>query len=185
MARTTYALWTVGAGLLLGLWGNILFYGRLVGLSVPFFTLMMLGVLLASRYILHGKVRHRNLWIVLPVLFFAVMIAVRADPTMTTYNGLALVLLAALTLHYLAVNDPLDTEPLGDTIANTINAGKSLALDAPAQYKGAFTWIRRHALRDSALVLAVGRGLLITVPVIVVFAVLLSAADFVFAGYMQ
>src|SRR5262245_3192806 len=115
MNRRSFAVLTVLLGLLVGWLGNVLFYNKLIGLSVPLFTLIFLGAIFIAGRALHFPWRRsllRNLWPVIPLVFFAGMVAVRADSQIIGLDILAALSLAGLTLHYLPMEYPLDTEPL-------------------------------------------------------------------------
>ena len=71
-----FSAWLVGAGLLLGVWGMIVFYGHMIGLSFPLFIGALIGTVLAFNA--RQPSMRRNLWLVVPMLFFAIMVAVLA-----------------------------------------------------------------------------------------------------------
>src|SRR5687768_169974 len=102
MEHRAFAFWTVILGLVIGFIGNLIFWQQWVGLSFPLFTLIIIGALaLSSRLHSRAAIRIRNLWTLIPILFFAGMVAVRADPMITGLNMLAVLGLGALTLYYL------------------------------------------------------------------------------------
>ena len=101
--RRTFAALTVGVGLLVGLLGNVLFYGKIIGLSFPLLSFILMIALLALSIPAHPSPRLRNLWLLLPLAFFAVMVAVREDSTIF-WDMLAVLALGALTLHYLPMS---------------------------------------------------------------------------------
>ena len=104
MERRVFAVFVLLAGLFLGLMGNILFYGHALGLSFPLFVVIGTAMLLASARVVGQRLQVRNLWPLLPMGFFAAMVAVRADPLETLLNIMAVVALGALVVYYL----PLD-----------------------------------------------------------------------------
>src|SRR3990172_3385684 len=100
MERRVFAVYVLLAGLFVGLIGNILFYRHAIGLSFPLFILIGLGVLLASARVTGLRLQARNLWPLLPLGFFALMVAVRADPLLMLLNILAVVAFGALVIYY-------------------------------------------------------------------------------------
>src|SRR5688500_18483594 len=85
---------TIGPlALALGCAWDALFYGRALGLQWPLFAAALVGLLIAAR-------RDRStLLLALPLLFFASMVAVRANATLTTLNVLATLGLLGLLAH--------------------------------------------------------------------------------------
>src|SRR5688572_11163810 len=69
--------------LLLGWIGDALFYARPLGISFPLFT----GLTIATLFWVarHERVSpaRRNLWLIAPTLFFALMVAVRQNTLLT------------------------------------------------------------------------------------------------------
>jgi hypothetical protein len=169
-------------GLLVGFLGNIVFYGKTIGLSFPIFTLALVAALLALSIPARQPLRLRQLWLLAPLAFFAAMVAVRADDVMGL-NVLAVLGLGALTLHYLPRERALDEESLGDYARGILAAGVSIAPHTTAEIGGSLAWLRERRLQDRMPLLAVGRGLLLALPIVLVFAWLFSYADSVFASY--
>ena len=97
--------------LVLGWGADRLFYGQWPGLAVPLFVALLLGALALLARLEGAPLARRNLWIVPPLLFFALMIAVRANEFLTALNFMAVALLLALVasfalagrLHHLGV----------------------------------------------------------------------------------
>ncbi len=49
MERKTFALYTLIAGAVVGIAADVLFYGKLIGVSFPLFMLISIAVVLVSR----------------------------------------------------------------------------------------------------------------------------------------
>ena len=113
MDRHGFAVWAVLVGLLVGLVGDVFFFGKLVGLSVPLFGLVMTGAVLLSLGIMRQPLRWRNAWPLLPLGFFALMVAVLDSLSLLLTNILAGLLLGALAIHYLTAEHDLDRELAG------------------------------------------------------------------------
>jgi hypothetical protein len=175
----------VGVGTLLGLLGNVLFYGQRVGLSFPLFVLAIIGVVLASSKPARRVPRVRNLWLLLPLGFFAFMIAIRADENILFLDVLAVMALGGLTLHYLPLDDFIDTEPLINHVRAVLEASLYLLPGPGAEIGDSWRWLRDRHLDDRQALVSIVRGLAFAVPVIVVFALLLGSADLVFANYLD
>lgn len=186
MERGAWAAVTVLTGLVIGLLANLFFLGRMVGISVPLFAGLVTLAVLALARPAGFRLRPRNLWPLLPLLFFATMIAVRDDPLITLLNLLAVLALGGLVLHYLPLARPLDEDALlGQQIDYILRAGLLIPLYALAQALDAWGWLRERRYRRGGQVAAVARGLVFALPVLLVFGFLLGSADAVFASYVN
>src|SRR2546425_1822942 len=88
--------------LALGWSADLFFYGKRLGISVPLFALLLLGSLFALGRLERTGLARRNLWLLLPVGFFATMVFVRANAWLTVLNMLALFALLALMGYFYA-----------------------------------------------------------------------------------
>jgi hypothetical protein len=183
--RRAFALATVLIGLALGLIGNILFYGRGIGLSFPLFILTLVVVTLGLRAAVRQPLRVRVLWLLVPLLFFAAMIAVRDEGAISALNVLAVLALGGLALHYLPLQHAPDEDTLPDYVQAVFASTINIMLMPVVQYIGALMWLRDRRNLQSKPLGAVVRGLLLLLPIMVVFGVLLASADAVFADMVQ
>ncbi|MBZ0300919.1 MAG: DUF4173 domain-containing protein [Anaerolineae bacterium] len=184
MPRKTLAVWIVALGLSLGLLGNILFYNKMLGISFPLFIFVAALVLLAATRPAQTRVHWRNLWPVIPMLLFAIMVAVRAETTITLLNVSAALALGGLALRYLPLPQPLDEAPLEEHLTGVLEAGMFAAFAAVPEIGDSWGWLRERSWQGRTVV-AVVRGLAIAVPIILVFTVLLCSADAVFASVVE
>src|SRR3712207_1358302 len=89
--------------LMLGWSADALFYGKSVGISVLLFVLLLLVTLFGLGRMENVRPARRNLWLLAPLLFFAVMVFVRANPLLTFLNVAAVIgLLSLLAFFYAA-----------------------------------------------------------------------------------
>jgi len=173
------------AGLALGLTFDRLLAGRPLGVSFPLFiVLVLLALGLTMRW---ESVRplQSNLWVFVPLLFFAVMAAVRANAFVTFLNVSAVILLLGLIAVYL-VRAALTTVNLPGyavfpLLAPTMSVVRGTQVAQQAAVHGAGLWqgFRRQTWAP------VLRGLLLALPIVVVFALLLSSADLMFAEVLR
>lgn len=185
MQRGTFALWALGVGLVLGVLGNIFFYDKTVGLSFPAFVLLAVIAVLASVRPAGQTLRRRNLWPLLPLLFFAGMVAVRDDLLLGTLNVLATLALGGLVLHYLPLPRPLDEDSLLEQTGGALDAGFRLPAHAAGEVRHAWDWLREKRQQRGGVAASVVRGLMFAAPVLLVFVFLLGSADAVFASYVN
>ena len=86
--------------LVLGWSVDLLFYSKALGISVPLFVLLLLVALFGLGWLEGVRPARRNLWLLVPLLFFAVMVFVRANPFVTFLNVVAILALLGLIAHY-------------------------------------------------------------------------------------
>lgn len=185
MDRHGFAVWALVAGLVIGLVGNLLFYGKEIGLSFPLFVLLLVGAVLLSARVKGASLRWRNLWLLLPLLFFAGMIAVLASPSLLMSNGLAVLALGALGLFYLTSERHVDTDGAMTYLTGVFEASLSTFIVPFFTLADGWGWLRQRGRRRPTALGAVLRGLLLAIPLLLIFALLLSSADAVFGEFLS
>ncbi len=185
MERRTFAVIAMAVGLALGAVGDLLFYGKQVGVSFPIFVILSVIALLALNGAAHQNLRFRNLWLVIPILFFAVMVAVRADWQIVTLDTMAVLALGALTLHYLPLSRPIDEETIVQQTVAVVETGFMIVPNALLEANDSWRWLRDRQKHGIGHMASAARGLVFTVPIVAVFGVLLVSADPVFAQYVN
>ncbi len=175
-------LW-IGTALAAGWLFNLLFYAKPLGVSVLLFTLLILGMLASLGWRAGIHPVKKNLWLWLPIIFFAGMISIRAGEIVTTLNifsGLALLAYAAF-FHVTGRISSLSLLaamllPVRVTAKSGIQATKLLyhSVDKTA--------VRQKGSRNLFPIL---RGILIALPILLVFTALLASADMIFADYLD
>lgn len=171
------------AALLLGLLVQALFYEQPLGISFPIWAAAMVLAAVALALYENRRPLVQGMWIGVPLLFFAAMTAIRMEP-------MTLVLSIGLTLALFLL------------WVRTFRTG-SLPDFGWLDFALAFAWVPIEAwLRpwrvlsvasrrlvgergSRSTILAVLRGLLLAIPALIVFALLLTAADLVFADYLR
>lgn len=178
--RTRASLLLLGEAGALGVLGNALFAGTGLGLNAPIWT----AALLCAAAVLAGRteteLEGEGRWMALPALLFAAALAWRASPTLTALNLLAL--LAALMLGaWRARGGELGDTALGRWI---LGVGATASYAAAGLLVVVFARVGWRSLAPagrSARLLAVARGVLLAVPLLLVFNALFASADPVFA----
>ncbi|MBI1279002.1 MAG: DUF4173 domain-containing protein [Anaerolineaceae bacterium] len=185
MERRSFAVIAVAAGLAMGLFGTLLFFDHAIGVSFPLFILLSVGLVLFLARPAGQTIYWRNLWPLLPLIFLAVMVAVRDDELIMTINIIAVLTLGAVGLYYLAVARPLDTESVGGYTTALMETGFMLLPNALIEGAHAWSWLREKRHQRGGVLAAVIRGGIFALPIVLVFAVLLGSADAVFANYVN
>jgi hypothetical protein len=185
MDRKAFAVYTLIVGGLVGVLAQVLFYGKLIGVSFPLFIALAMIVVLASNGVLRQSLRLRNLWVLAPALFFAIMVAIRTDATITLLNIATALALGALALYYLPFSHHLDLSTVGDHLFGLLDATFGVIFAPIFELWDSTSWLLNRLDGNWRVVASVGRGLLIAAPVLLVFALLLASADAVFADYVD
>lgn len=181
---TRLGLLALAAAALLGLLGDLLLRALPWGLNAPLWLLAALivaGLLTwQARLPLLGGSR----WLAIPALLFAAGIAWRDSQALLVVNLLAVLLTLSLAAHRAPGGWPrLGGLPqyLGALVSAAFHAaGGGLVL---AFYD--IRWSEVPRTGWSATVLAILRGLLIAIPLLLLFGALLMAADAVFSGLIR
>jgi hypothetical protein len=170
--------WTV---LALGWLFDFLFWDKSPGINFPIYVTLCLT---AGTWVLwqagHRPDR-RMLWLLLPILFLAVMSFLRLEPlTVFLTISLSLFLMALLALTYLGGRWAWFS--LADYVVGFFQLGLSV-VSRPITFASD---VRKERVENGepvrrGRVWPVIRGLLIALPVVAIFAALLSSADLVFA----
>ena len=176
------ALRVVLPALLLGWIGDALFYARPLGVSFPLFTALTIATLFwVARHERVAPAR-RNLWIVAPTLFFALMVAVRQNTLLTALNVLAVGALLCLLACFFAQGRLESLGLLGYPAAIAAALGGTVVRPIPAfGVTGQLAVSNRGKLGRS---LPIVRGALLALPLLALFTSLLSSADSIFARYV-
>ena len=173
----------LGVALALGGAVDWLFDGKMLGVSALVFVLLLLGTLWGLGRRAGVTPVRRNLWLVVPLLFFAAMIAVRANLLLTVLNILAVLTLLGLLLAFYAEGRVERLGLLGYPVTLLWTLGNALAQAAPLVPESIdLPEVQRRALPRLA---PLARGVLLALPVLGVFTVLLAMADLVFARFLN
>lgn len=166
------------AATLLGIAGDALLRAPALGINL---VLWVGAALAATVWVAHtrGRRARPGSWLLAaPILFFAAVFAWRTAGVLLAFNMLAM--LSAFGVLALALSGwptPLRRASIGEMIVGAI----SLALSGA--FGGAMLLVNDHALSDGGArprwraTVAVARGTLIALPLLVIFGALLSSAD--------
>ncbi|MFZ0547538.1 MAG: DUF4173 domain-containing protein [Candidatus Promineifilaceae bacterium] len=162
---------------------DYLFYGKAIGISLLLFVLMAAAALFFLGSTKTIRPQRRNLWLLLPLLFFAAMAAVRSNPFLILLNVVAALFLLEFVVHFFTSGR---LEQLGifeyPLILTWVAAHSSVqaaplvpsAVDAPR--------VGQQVKRN---LMPVARGLLLALPILLIFTIFLASADQVFAAYIN
>jgi hypothetical protein len=177
---TTKATAFAGVSLILGLLFDMLFYGKLPGISVAIYAVAIVSGLIALKGYLRRPLPAPVLWLLVPLAFFAGMVAVRASHLLTLLNILAGLLLLLLIARLTFLSD-LRGFNLWDYAKIPF---LPLKFVTPLMLTLADLFALRSTVKSHPLAAQIARGILLAVPILIVFLALFASADLVFQKYV-
>jgi hypothetical protein len=184
--RTKLGLNILEAALLLGVLGDALLRETPWGLNVFLWTGALVAAMCAlrARFGGPGSWRADGGWLLLPIGFFAAAFAWRDSATLKLLDGLALFVAFAL-LAWRARGRKIRLGRVGDYVLGLGHAAfDAMFASLPLVFRDVgWATIPRNGVMRHAW--AAARGLVIAVPLLLIFCALLMAADAVFEGIMR
>ncbi len=162
---------------------DLFFYGKALGISAPLFVLLLMVALFGLGWLEEVRPVRRNLWLLAPLIFFASMVFVRANPFVTFLNVVASLALLEFIAHFYAAGHPQRLGLVGYPLVLLRTAVNALV--RPAPLVSASMDLQAARQRGGRNLLPVIRGLLLALPVLVIFTLLLASADLIFADYLE
>lgn len=166
--------------LILGLAFNYLFYGALLGLNVPIFVLILLFACISLSFLYNRNIKISEWLLYAPILFFATMIAVRAGYFLTFLN------VAAVIYLLLIIAESTQRERLVsflDFIRPIFILPFSFLAHAAQAFREAGS--RRKNLTKESKARQVFKGVLMALPILIIFTLLFASADLVVQTYLK
>jgi hypothetical protein len=173
------SLRTIGLGILLGVVGTFLTYFHAPGLGLTLYSFLLIGTLFVFARIQHIRPVARNLFLVVPVLFFGIMFSIRSAEELTLLNMGAWIVAVLLLVNFFASGNAA-YQPLVTYLLTPLTTGLNILVQPVTEFVQARNWLAEQRTRWSTLAPVV-RGLVITVPVMGAFILMFSYADEVFA----
>jgi hypothetical protein len=157
---------------------DFLFWGKAWGISFPIFTglMLILGFWFASRVGL--KPARNSLFLLIPVIFFAAVVAIRAEG-FTIFLGIAFTIFLSLILAITFLGGRWTRYSFSDFFVKVLlffPNGLGLLRNSQPKPSG--------KQKNSSPLVPVLRGLLIALPIVWVLAALLASADVIFGDWL-
>lgn len=183
--RTKMGLDVLEAAMLLGVLGDVLLRALPLGINVFLWTCCLTCALAALLWRRRREaLKSEGRWLVVPVIFFAAAFAWRDSLMLQVLDVLAL--LAALSLlAWSACGGRIVRAGFVDYVLGIIKAGLSVAFGSFFLLLGDVRWGEVPRTGWSRHAFAVARGLVIAVPLLLIFGALFMAADAVFEGIIN
>jgi hypothetical protein len=175
------ALMLTGAGIGLGIIFDVLFYGKLPGISFVLYIAIVLAVLIGLSRKLRVTLPRTAYGLMVPLVFFAAMVAIRAN-AFVIFVDICLSVYLLLAIAYAVFRPQLAEYKAAEYF--------SIAFAMPARLirSGVQTLEEagqvRQGLRSHPTMRQIIRGICIAVPLILVFIGLFASADLVFRKYI-
>ncbi len=170
----------VGVSLILGLLFNWLFFGKFPGISFVIYIAAIICGLVILTYRSGRSLPVAIFWLLLPLGFFSVMVALRASRLLIVLNILASLLLLLLVAR-IAFRDNLRGLKLIDYAKIPF---LPLKFFAPLVRTLADVFALRSVVSKHPLAAQITRGIALTIPLLAVFLLLFASADLVFQKYV-
>ena len=171
------------AALALGLAVEVLFYARPLGISFPLWAVLVCLVAVGIAWAESRRPARSSLWLIVPILCFAILAFVRLEPFTLFLNIVLVLALLAVWVRTFRTGRLLNFGWVDYAVALAW-----VPLEALLRPWQVLSAANRQALGDrgaNSRLMAVLRGLLLALPILVVFAALLTAADLIFADYLR
>jgi hypothetical protein len=181
--KTKLGVRVLVAALILGVLGDALLRTGPWGIN-GFLWVTALAATIVAMGRRQGALAGGGRWLLLPVVFFAAAFAWRDAPALKMLNVLALLVSFSLII-LRAQGGRIHHAGLTEYALGGVIAGLNAAFGLLPLLFGEIQW--REALSDrlSKRTMAVARGLLLALPLLIIFGGLLVAADAVFEGIMK
>ena len=166
--------------LVLGLLFNYFFFNAALGLAFPIFIILTIVGLFALARFQQRQINREVIWLLIPLLFFSVMVFVRSSELLTFLNVLASVLLLMIITE-ISFGHKLKNFLLsdyGNIFFLPLDFLRSLAVTLPKIFSLNQLKQKRETLSQ------VLKGIFIAIPVLVVFLILFASADLIFQKYV-
>ena len=181
-SNTLSKAWLIaGVSLALGLCFDYFFYGKIPGIGFPIYiSLVVLGLFIVSTYF-KRKIDRQVIWLLVPLGFFSLMVFVRSSGLLTFLNVVASLLLLLLIARI----------SIAESIKNFLVSDYIKIFFLPFQFirpffqtlSDLFTLCRIN--RDQKVLSQVIKGIVISIPALLIFLLLFSSADLVFQKYLS
>jgi hypothetical protein len=177
------ALVLVGSAIALGVMADVLFYGRPLGINVVAFTLAFVAGLALVLRAIEAPLHQGRRWMLAPLVLFAALFMWHDSGLLRFANALALI--GAIALGALRRSQPKPHEAtVVDYAVGLVSAGAGTFAGTIDLLEREVPWADVKRLRN-AQAAAVGRGLAVGGPFLLVFGALFVAADAVFRRLLE
>ena len=182
-SRTRLALGLLGSALFLGFLGDELLRATPVGLNLFLWVAALVAVLLALSRWHRARLTGGRRWMLPVLVIFAGLVVWRDSPWLVSLDIFAIVV--ALALGSLRTPRPVHRAGLVDYVVGLGQAGAAVGGRTATLMQQDIDWQELPKGPQAKQAVAVGRGLMLAAPLLLLFGALFVAADSVFQGYVS
>jgi hypothetical protein len=176
----------LGISLILGIIGNMVFYTTPLGVNVPFFVLLFLAAAFWLLLFFRRSVVFKNALFAISAGLFAVLLCIRLTPELVLFNTALMLGSLFLVMRFASTSTFLGGHwrvPLIDAVlfgmAGWAEGPIMILLESSDWFKHV-EFDKRHVSNVKSVL----RGLLLTIPIVFLFAMLLASADTIFGDLL-
>jgi hypothetical protein len=181
--RIRFGLGLLGAALFLGVLGDVLLRKTPLGVNVLLWVAALVVVMVAVARALGTRISGGRRWMIPVLLLFAALVAWRDSPWLVAVNLLAIAL--ALTIGALRVPaSRLHRAGMADYVVGLGSVGAAAGGRTVSLVQD-IEWQELPRGQQGRQAVAVGRGLAVALPLLILFGALFVAADTVFQSFVS
>lgn len=170
-----------GMSLVLGLFFDYFFYGKIPGIAFPLYVILVVAGLFAIANFFKKQISKEVLWLLVPLIFFSAMVFVRSSGLLTFLDIVASLLLL-LVIAEASLGEKVKNFLVGDYIKIFFLPFKFIR---PLFQTLSNLFSPRGINKDQKVLSQVVKGILMAIPVLFVFLLLFSSADLIFQKYVS
>ncbi|MBI5621779.1 DUF4173 domain-containing protein [Candidatus Falkowbacteria bacterium] len=178
----TKAAVITGVALLLGVLFDYFFYGKFLGIAFPLYVALIITTFFVLILFCKQHLHPEALWLAPPLLFFSIMVFVRTSEPLTLLNLFASLLLLILMAE-VSIRDRLKNFSINDYLKALPQAGFHFI---PPFFRTLSDLLPFRKQSDGKNILSpVIKGILMAIPVLIIFLLLFASADLIFQKYLS
>jgi len=166
---------------LLGILFDYFFFDKGLGIAFPLYIFLIVFGLFGISYVYRKKISKDALLLLIPLFFFSIMIAVRSSELLTFLNVVACIYLLLLIAD-LCFDKKISDYLIRDYIVVLFTPFKFIT---PFFKSISDLFSLKKKDKDKKVLSQIVRGILISIPFLIIFILLFSSADLVFQKYMS
>lgn len=174
-----------GLSAILGLLLDYFFYGKIIGIAFPLYVLMVVAGFFAIASFFKRQINKEFFWLLVPLIFFSVMVFVRSSGLLTLLNIVASLLLL------LVITEVSFEERVQERVKNFLVGDYIKIFFLPFKFiqplfqTSSNLFSLRGVNKNQKVLTQVVKGILIAIPVLFIFLLLFSSADLIFQKYVS
>jgi hypothetical protein len=171
----------VGVSLFFGLLFDYFFYDKFPGIAFPIYIILVVVGLFAIAHFFKKQISKEVFWLLAPLIFFSAMVFVRSSDLLTFLNIVASLLLL-LVIAEVSFGEKVKNFLVPDYIKIFFLPLKFIR---PLFQTLSNLFSQRGVNKDQKVLSQVMKGVLMAIPVLLVFLLLFSSADLIFQKYLS